>query len=64
MVSVVIRTLNEANNLKKLLEILSTQTIKHEVIVVDSGSTDDTLKIAKKHKCVIEKCIPLLMVKL
>ena len=58
MVSVVIRTLNEANNLKKLLEILSTQTIKHEVIVVDSGSTDNTLKVAKKYKCVIEKCIP------
>ena len=58
MVSIVIRTLNEGKNLKKLLSILLTQTIKYEVIIVDSGSTDDTLKIAREYGCVIEKCVP------
>ena len=58
MVSIIIRTLNEGKNLKKLLSILSTQTIKHEVIVVDSGSTDNTIDIAKKYGCIIESCIP------
>ena len=40
MISVVIRTLNEAKSLERLLKILKFQSIEHEVIVVDSGSTD------------------------
>ena len=58
MVSIVVRTLNEDKNLQKLLSILSTQTIKHEVIVVDSGSTDNTIKIAKEYGCIVEACKP------
>jgi rhamnosyltransferase len=58
MISIIIRTLNEDKNLQKLLSILSTQTIKHEIIVVDSGSTDDTINIAKNNGCIIESCIP------
>ncbi len=53
-VSIVIRTLNEARNLNELLDAISTQEtegINHEVIVVDSGSIDDTLKIAEHHGC-------------
>ena len=58
MISVVIRTLNEAKSLDRLLKILSYQSIKHEVIVVDSGSTDGTLEVAKKHNTIITTCIP------
>lgn len=52
--SVVIRTLNEAKYLDELLTTIANQKtvdLDIEVVLVDSGSTDDTLKIAKKHKC-------------
>ncbi len=52
--SIVIRTLNEAKFLDQLLtEIAAQKThgLSHEVVLVDSGSTDDTLKIAEKHGC-------------
>ena len=49
MVSVVIRTFNESKNLLKLFKILKKQSVDHEIIIVDSGSTDDTLSIAKKN---------------
>ena len=58
MISVVIRTLNEVKSLDRLLKILSYQSIKHEVIIVDSGSTDGTLEVAKKHNTIITTCIP------
>ncbi len=46
--SIVIRAYNEANHLPRLLEGISHQTIKEvEVILVDSGSTDDTVSIAE-----------------
>lgn len=47
MVSVIIPTYNAAPYLRSLLEALSCQTIKHELIIIDSGSTDDTLSILK-----------------
>lgn len=51
---VVIRALNEARHLPKLLDGLSRQTVTPDVIVVvDSGSTDDTVAIAEKHGCVV-----------
>lgn len=56
LVSVVIRTLNEATYLDELLRVIDSQ-IKDdfdvEVIIIDSGSTDGTLSIAESHGCLI-----------
>lgn len=50
-VSVVIRTLNEARYLGELLRSIGEQETDHEVevVLVDSGSTDETLQVAKCH---------------
>ena len=49
-VSVVIRALNEAEHLPRLLEGLASQTrIPDEVLLVDSGSTDRSVEIAEKY---------------
>jgi rSAM/selenodomain-associated transferase 2 len=45
LISIVIPTLNEASNLPQVLDRISV-TASLEVIVVDGGSTDDTLAIA------------------
>lgn len=58
MISVVIRTFNEAENLKRLLKILSLQNIKNEIIIVDSDSIDDTINVAKDYNAKIIQCIP------
>lgn len=53
-ISIVIRTLNESRHLETLLQTIATQQISglnHEIIIVDSGSTDGTLEIAKRHNC-------------
>ena len=53
LVSVVIRTLNEEKHLEELLEAVNTQEsnlFTVEAVVVDSGSTDQTLSIAEAHK--------------
>lgn len=49
-VSIIIRTLNEQQFLPKLLRSIEKQDFEGniEVIIVDSGSTDDTLSIAKR----------------
>lgn len=55
-ISIIIRTLNEAKYLDELLTLIQTQQIlglSHEVIIVDSGSTDGTLHIAERHGCKI-----------
>lgn len=49
-VSVVIRAFNEEKHLGALLEALKKQSVRSEVILVDSGSTDRTVAIAKAHK--------------
>lgn len=57
-VSIVIRTLNEAVYLETLLQSLGDQQTNgliYEVILVDSGSTDDTLEIAQRFGCHIHK---------
>ena len=46
--SIVVRALNEAEHLPRLIEGLSHQTIQpDEVILVDSGSTDETVALAE-----------------
>jgi glycosyltransferase involved in cell wall biosynthesis len=54
LASVVIRTYNEEKYLDTLLSNILTQSstlIELEIVIVDSGSTDKTLSIAKKHAC-------------
>ena len=54
LASIVIRTFNEARYLDELLTEISKQNsnvVQSEVVIVDSGSTDATLDIAKKHHC-------------
>lgn len=56
LVSIIIRTLNEQKHLKDLLQAIQGQdcpNIDLETVIVDSGSTDETLKIAKVYGCKI-----------
>ena len=53
-VSVIIRTYNEGKHLGDLLDAVKAQHIDSmplETVVVDSGSTDTTLDIARRHAC-------------
>ena len=53
-VSVVIRAYNEDEHIEKLLLGISAQSLKaDEVILVDSGSTDNTVEIARRYGCTI-----------
>jgi rhamnosyltransferase len=52
LISVVVRTLNEARHLPALLGLIAEQELgvhRCEVVLVDSGSTDGTLEIAQHH---------------
>lgn len=56
LTSIVIRTLDEARYLDELLVAIEQQELgpfQVEVVVIDSGSTDGTLRIAERHGCVI-----------
>ena len=46
-VSVVIRAKDEGESIGRTLDLLSRQTTEHEVVLVDSGSTDATVEIAR-----------------
>lgn len=53
-VSAVIRAYNEGQNIGRLLKGFEQQTLKiDEIILVDSGSTDDTVAIADAAGCSI-----------
>ncbi|MCS6906975.1 MAG: glycosyltransferase family 2 protein [Anaerolineales bacterium] len=57
--SVVIRAYNEENHIGRLLEGIAHQTVKAvEVILVDSGSTDRTVEIARGYGAQIERIEP------
>jgi rSAM/selenodomain-associated transferase 2 len=49
MISVIVPTLNEAANLRRLLPVLAADPEPHETIVVDGGSRDDTRAVALAH---------------
>ena len=49
--SVIIPTLNEAENLPQTLEAVGELNDHLEIIVVDGGSSDSTVAIAKSHGC-------------
>ena len=54
LASVVIRTYNEERYLNELLQAIAKQkneVVDCEVVLIDSGSTDATLEIAKSHNC-------------
>jgi rhamnosyltransferase len=58
IISIIIRTYNEERYLNDLLNAISNQTVndhKVEIIIVDSGSTDNTLDIANSFNCTIKK---------
>lgn len=53
-ISVVIRTFNEAESLDSVLKALMLQTISpEEIMIVDSGSTDQTVSIARNYGATI-----------
>lgn len=56
MISIVLRVLNEEKHLDALLRGIHVQRVDmpFEVVIVDSGSTDRTLDIARAHNCRIE----------
>jgi glycosyltransferase involved in cell wall biosynthesis len=49
MISIIIPTLNEERSLPSLLDAICQQGAEYEVIVVDGGSQDRTLEIARRH---------------
>jgi len=58
-ISIVIRCLNEERGLGRLLSGIAAQTRKaDQVVIVDSGSTDGTLDIARRHKAEIHRIEP------
>ena len=48
MISVVVPAWNSAATLPGLLGALAGQTVQHELVVVDAGSTDDTARLAEE----------------
>ncbi len=54
LISVIIRTYNEEKYLRRLIEGINAQklnSMSKEIVIVDSGSTDSTLKIAEAENC-------------
>lgn len=53
MISVIIPILNEAKILEKTLTRLQSELVNNELIIVDGGSTDESVSIAEKYGKVI-----------
>jgi rhamnosyltransferase len=47
--TVIVRARNAARTIEQTLDALRAQTVRTEILVVDSGSTDGTLEIALRH---------------
>lgn len=47
--SVIVRVKDEATTIGRVFELLREQTVPVEIVVVDSGSTDGTLELARRH---------------
>lgn len=59
MISVIIPTLNEAENLPRLLSVLHQQRDADvEIIIADGGSQDITTRIAQQHGCKVVTTTP------
>ena len=58
MISVIIPVLNEAENIERCLISLKKQRGNKEIIVVDGGSKDKTISIAKKFKVKVLESTP------
>jgi glycosyltransferase involved in cell wall biosynthesis len=58
-ISIVIRCLNEEAGIGRLLSGIAAQTVQpDQIVIVDSGSTDRTLEIARRHKTEIHAIDP------
>lgn len=56
MLSIIIPTLNEEDNIKRLLPLISKGGfVDYEVIIADAGSKDKTIEICRKNNCIITK---------
>lgn len=58
LISVVIPTLNEAARLPACLAGLTSSPVPHEIIVVDGGSTDSTVELAREKGVRVLHCDP------
>jgi glycosyltransferase involved in cell wall biosynthesis len=57
--SIIIRAYNEGRHIGRLLKGIAHQNVNdYEIILVDSGSTDDTLEIASQHPVQVVKIHP------
>ncbi len=56
-ISIIIPTLNEAQAIRRLLDqLLTVNTDKTEIIVVDGGSDDDTVNVVKQYGVTVLHC--------
>ncbi|MGM0366296.1 MAG: TIGR04283 family arsenosugar biosynthesis glycosyltransferase [Actinomycetota bacterium] len=53
MISIIIPTLNEEKNISSCIESILRQTPEFEIIIVDAGSSDNTVAIAQSKKAVV-----------
>jgi len=48
--SVLVPALNEAHNLRTVIEAVKSVPLEKEIVVIDDGSTDDTLKVLSEYE--------------
>ena len=61
LVSVITPCYNSSSTIGRTLECIENQTYKNiEYIIIDGGSTDDTLKIIERHRNRLPKCLTVI----